>query len=1017
MPADKSLKDLSGAVVKIAESYPKIQKDVKDIRDAICGTEGILEAINAISERLDKNHKQEQLKRLAGRQRTSELNNRKLLNNTSSINKTLNKIFGQMKTMSGKGGLTSAKMMRLGAENFRRQGGDTKIKHLEGISRSVDIIERLRGLKVKDFIFAKKKLKNIGKIMHKSLTMFRMFKDQEEVDGTLSFVESSISIVKKLGKLSILSKPAQWGEKAIENIYLGKKGEGGLLKLFRKIRKHKRDIDNGNKSLGKIAKACGSMLLTTMALAGIAVVGIPAMVGALLMKGVIWLLIGTFKMLRKANKSVIKGSAVLLIMSASIITFGLGLGMMAKAVKDMKLKDVGLMVASLAGMGLAIAGIGLLAVPIAIGSATLLLMGASLGVFGLALHAWKNIDVKASMGNIKLAVEGLRDTFGLELGKGDGEKNAFQRLGGGVLDIAMGVLNFGKSFFIMGSILLAGAALGMLYHGLKNWDNFNGTKAAGNIRDAIGALKEAFGIGESKDEGLGGKLGKLLGSPLDIGISLLQGGKALAEMGTIAIATGLSDAIRLFLIPWNKFDARPAANNLKIAISALKDAFGLEDKNTTTSKLGKFVGSILDMGTSLMNAGGVLGKMGTISIATGIADIIKLKLKPWENYNATAAISNMSLVVSSLTSLFGLDEKGGSPIGSLGNLAGNFFDLGTTFLKAGGVMAKMGTISIATGMLDKIKDNLTTWNNFNASGPIANIKVAVDDLLDVFGLGKMRKEEVEVAEGTGFWGKISGSLKKVGNVISDAFNTASSLVETASDVAAGGKVMAKMSNILHATSAMFSIRGALTPWDNYNSSQALSNIGNAIGGVKTLFNEITGIRNLDSGFGLSNSQYFESSASNIRKGIVLLADSWSKSAILKSAEIPFKKSVEAVNSLDISKASTMIDMFKSFSNINKKPFDKFTNAVNKFAESSEELIDALNNFNSNNVQSDESNVSTGSSTIRQVEGVNINNPQVLASAIAEALGALPINIENTMSDIRLVVNGDTGRRVILTLED
>ena len=214
------------------------------------------------------------------------------------------------------------------------------------------------------------------------------------------------------------------------------------------------------------------------------------------------------------------------------------------------------------------------------------------------------------------------------------------------------------------------------------------------------------------------------------------------------------------------------------------------------------------------------------------------------------------------------------------------------------------------------------------------------------------------------------------------------------------------------------MKGALEPWDSYNSSPAISNISAAVGGINTLFTQISAIRNNEPrGLKQSNAKYFEVSTESIKRGINNLADSWRRAEILKTSEVPFKKTVDVINALDITKASIMIDLFKSFSNINKKPFDKFTNAVNKFAESSGDLIDALNNFNSNyNVESSSSGEST-ESTISRTEGVNINNPQALASAIADAIKALPINIENTMSDIRLVVNGDSGRRVILTLED
>lgn len=957
MPADKSLEYLSGAVVKIAESYPDVNKHVKEIRDAICGTQGILNAINAISERLDKNHKQEQIRRLAGRQRVSELSNRKLLNNTSSINKTLNKIFGQMKTMSRKGGLASGRMARLNADNFRRNDRDPKLRRLESISMSVNVIERLRGLKLRDFIFAKKKLKNINKILFGDkklkgfLNMFRKFKNQDEVDGTLNFANSSIELIKKLGKISILSKPAQWGAKAIEKIFIGKTGKGGLLKLFRTITKHKVEINIGTRTMKQIVKACGSMLLSSIALTSIAVLSIPAMLGALAMKGIVFLLVGTFKTLEKSRRPVIKGSAVMLIMSASIITFALGMGLMVKAVKGMKLKDIGMMIASLAGMGLTVAGIGLLSVPIAIGSATLLLMGASLGIFGLALKAWRGIDASACLDNIKTAVGGLREVFGLELGqnpytdkndKGKTKLHLLERAGGGILNLAMGILNFGSTFFIMGSILMAGAALGLLYKGLKNWDNFDGKKAAGNIRVAFGALKEVFGIGETK-EGLGSKLGKLLGGPLDIGISLLQGGKALAEMAILTIATGLVDMVRLFLKPWNDYNAEGAAKNIGIAFTSLKEAFGIgysKDIEAPKGNTLKGAGTnLLDLASAIFQSGKTLAQMGTIMLATAMLDIVKLNLKPWEDYNGEKAMGN--------------------------------------------------------------------------------IRFAVDNLLEVFGLGKINRDEQKATEGTTLWDKIGNGLKKIGGLASDVFGVAGSLVDTASELAKGGNVMTKLTNAMLASSTMFSIKGSLEVWDNFNASSALSNISNALVGIDNLFSDIVNIRSKEpGGLKLSNALYFETATASIKTGIYNLAASWKKSEVFKSSEVPFKKTVENINSIDISKAQIMIDMFKSFSGIKKKPFDKFTESVNKFAESSSDLIDALNNFSNNyNITGTVESGEEGEPTIKQTEGVNINNPQVLAEAIASAIKALPINIENSISDIKLVVDGNSGRRVVLTLED
>ena len=1048
MAGDKSLKDLAGAVVAIAEHQKVIKTDVKDIRDAICNPSGILDAVNAISERLDKADKKARLDKLKGRGgRVSELNSKNLLKNTDNISKniakilkntdkmagdnkkstsmgrTLERILDQVKRISGKRGEASARRLKLTGDDLKRD--NQKMKGLESISRSIEITERLKNLKLRDFMFSKRKLKNINKIITGFHNMFKQFKNQKEVDGTLALADQSIELVQKLKKIALTAGLAKVGEKTIERLYLGSKkdkGKGGLLYLFREISKasNLKAVNIGTKSIGKITKACGSMLLTSIALTAIAVVGIPAMLGALVMKGLVLLMIGTFKLLgsKGVSKSVSKGSAVLLLMSTSVITFALGMGLMVRAVKNMKLKDIGLMIASVGGMALAIAGVGLLAVPIAIGSASLLLMGASLGIFGLALIGWQKLDGKKAAGNIKDAIGGIRDALGLELGNhGEGKKKGvLSRIGGGILDLIMAALDMGSMFFMMGTLLFAGLALGILYHGLKNWEKFDGRKSAANIGVAVGALKDVFGLNNTKG-GTKTKIKAAGGKLIDLVTTVLQAGGALVEMGTIMLATMMSDVIRVTLIPWNKYDAKPAANNLKIAVNALKEVFGLGKNmgNGFFGKIGRLVGGALDMGTTLMQAGGTLVQMGTIMLAVGMSDVIKLGLRAWDDYDPSTAIGNMGKAVTSLNDLFGLNIAGqGRNI----SLVGGILEMATSLLSAGGTLVQVGTIALATGMLSKIQENLETWRGYDSAKPIENIKYAVDNLLNVFGLSQI--ERVEKVEGESV-SRAQKFFQKVGNIIKAPFEVASNLADAAVNISEGGNVMSKISNILHATSTMYSVKGALEPWDEYDSSNAFSNIKGAITHINSLFTDIADIRSKEPKglMKLSNAMYFETSTENIKKGITNLAKSWKKSEVLKSAEVPFKKTVDIVNAIDIEKASTMIEMFKSFSDIKKRPFDKFTESVNKFAESSSNLIDALNNFSDNYSTSESSGGESGSgeTSVKKVDGVNINNTDALAKAVAEAMRALPINIETSISDIRLIVNGEAGRRVVVTLDN
>lgn len=881
---EKSLKDLTSAVYKIAENSPKIQKDVKDIRDAIVGTDGLVESVKQLTKKLDDMQKKGTLSKITGK---SGRYDRRIIKSASSIEKTLNKILDAVSKNDGR---------RLHADNFIRN--NSRVSGGNDLSSFIGVVDKLKNIKLKDFILAKIKIKHLGKIMRSSLNLFKSFDEKnKEAEKTISFTNSSIELMEKLAKVNKVSWAAKRGEKTMEKLFLGNgKKRKGLLGLFREIDKHKDEISQSRKSLDDIRKSCGSFLLSSMVLVGIAALSIPAMLGALLMKGVVWLLIGTFKLLSKSRRTVSKGSRVLLLMSTSIIAFGLGLGLMVKAVKDMKLKDVGLMMASIAGVGLTVAGIGLLSVPIALGSSVMLLLSASLGILGLALNYWKTFDASKSMDNVKSAIGGLRDVFGLELGKGDEKKSFGQRLKGGLMDIAMGVLNFGSTFFIMGSLLLAGAALGILKKGLESWDNFDGKKSAKNIKTGIGALQEAFGLEDRKGQSIKSNLKGLGKDFIGLGSSILQMGSTFVKMGTLVLATAMMDIIRLTLIPWEKYDSSKAVGNMKTAVTGLEEMFGLQSSQNKTI--------------------------------------------------------------------------GGSIVGGITNL----LSLGSGLLKMGDTMVKMGTLLIATGAMEMIKENLNVWEKYNPDNSISNIRKAISGLTDVFGL---QKEVEEKTEG-GFLSKAGGFFKKAADVVTTPIRMVGNLVSAAEGLTEGGKTFAKLSSLVTGSASMLSIKSAIEPWNDFDSSKSITNIKKTINGLAV-------------GFGVNNVGY------------------------LSSITSPLKNTISSINKLDLDKASTMIDLFKSFRYIGIKPFDKFTVAVEKFSESCKELIVSLNDFN----KSSQSNSNVESTSIESTNSNNtsITNTQELAEAIASAIKNLNVNVRTDISDVRLVVNNESGRRVVLTLDN
>lgn len=1154
--ADKSLQALTSAVYQIAENSPKIQKDVKDIRDAICGPEGILKTLMTISESIaPKKDDKDKLVKLDNKSdKISISNSKQLVKKTSSIESILGKILARVeKIQGGNGG------GRLGKSSVKIDDKDDpnkKKKSLEGLSKAINIIERLRDVKLKDLLFAKLKLSRIKSIMGKFKNIFTSFKDKKELDGTISVANSSIEITEKLSKIGS-GQRAKLGVKTIEKIILGKKGKGGILGIYKKLEEEKKAVKNGPKTIKEISKSCGSMLLTTVSLTAIGLLSIPAMAGALLMKGVIWLLVGTYKYLANPKRyyHIIKGSKALLKISVSVIAFALGLTIMSKYAKDVNFKSIGMLMATalgmslttwligklgrpvrkgsislvfvgaglllfslgvgalasatkgltlkdvlmmtalVGGMGVGVALLGLLSVPIALGSAVLLLLGTSLLFFALPMLIWKRLDVRSSMGNIQLAVEGLRETFGLELGKnGDEGKSIGQRLGEGLMGFTMALLEGGKAFFIMGTIMLAGVAMGMLYltlkpwenytgakkaignlkvaiDGLKEvfgfedtkadsfgdglakiggglldmavtlfqsgkaliymgtialataisdlirvtlipWENYNGKKAFGNLKIAIDGLRDLFGITDPKVDGVGGAIAAIGGGLLDMAVTLFQSGKALIYMGTIALATAVSDLIRVTLIPWEKYNAKPAMKNMRIAIEGLKDIFGIKDVGGIGGKLEALGGGILDMGIALLQSGKVLVQMGVITIVTGMTDVIRLCLSKWDNYDPTKALQRVGQTVTSLKTLFGLEDNDSSLVGKLGDLAGGLLDMGTTLLNSGSTLMKIGTITLCVGMMDKIKEDLKGWENYTgADTAIANIDNAVSKLLNVFGLNQVKKEEESWWDST--W--IGKGVNAIGSVVKGTFDFIGGAFDALGSSAQSAATNIKMAGLATALKMADSLKQSLTPWTSFNPDTAISNLTKSITGI---FGVSDYIKVMDSDpkyiFKGGFINYFKNSTYKIKEGINNLRFGLLDSLNLRTSVNSFERVVKSVNNIDLEKATIVSDIFKSFSKLGTNTFDKFTESVSKFSKSCADLIEALNNFGPLNVSE---TTDENGETVTQVTTSSNTNAQELAEAITMALRSMPINVRANMSDVRLVVNNETGRRVVLTLDN
>ena len=917
--AEANLKDLTSAVYKIAENSPKIQKDVKDIRDAVIGTGGILEAVNVIAEKLDLSKKKGRIEKLVNKPALRQ--DKTLIKNTNSMTDILNKILIQVSKINARPRLkneniSTGRKSRLNVDNFKREPDrKDKGKGLESFYKSIDIIDKLKGIKLKDFIFAKTKMKHISNMMIKFKDMFKSFKNEKEMEATVKFANSSIEIVKKLSKVAIFAIPAKLGLNVIEKLFLGSKRKpGGLLAVFREVDNNKNIIKSGDKSMKEILAATGAMFLTSILLSGLAVTGVPAMLGALAMKGIVWIMKGTFEILNKAKKNALQGSLVLLIMSSSLITFALGLGLMVNAVKGMKWKDFGMMMASIAAISAVFAVIGIPAVTalIGLGSIAVLAMGASLLLFSIGLaktiNALKGTDWD-EFNEMSKSIWKL----GLEISKV------------GALSIPIGL---GSSALILmgGSLFLFGGAI-------KSWMKLSNIQPAlDNIKNAVKSVKDVV-----KDR-------------FD-----MKSVRQLRKVGRTlkVLYKGIKD--------WDKFDGLKAAKNIGITIEKLNDVFKkqIDKKNVNTYS----------------SVGRVLRRLYK-------------GLKFWENINSQKATTNAAYAVTILKKTFS------------GNVDKN-------------QVKTMDTLVKVTNMSSGIIDSLKAWDSYKPGDALSKIETTVNELLNIFGMSELKKTQLEdnvkdaVAKKKGF----------LANITEGVVNVVKTTVDNMNNNATNRGVKKTMASLEEVMNSLFSVKTFLTPWLNFDSTAGITNIQYSIKGILSQIMYTAEVEKLYGG-SVQNpvlGKYFMRTSTHLMSGMNNLSKGLSGLSNFSNLEIPFKNTIKSINKLDVSKASVMLNLFKSFSRIGIKPFDRFTKAVYKFSDSCNDLIEALDSFEpiSNNTvttnENGETTISSGS--------VSITNSQDLAKAIAEAIKSLPINVQTDISDVRLVVNNETGRRIILSLDN
>ena len=269
--------------------------------------------------------------------------------------------------------------------------------------------------------FASDGVKRLDEVITKLISLSKKLSKNKKEFGDGSKAAAKITILTGnlliasifLAITAVFAYPALLGAKLLSKIVTK------TISVAKKLSKNNKAIKNAIGSAIILAAFTGVIMITTVFLTAIAVTGVPALLGALIMVGIVKICSLTFKMLNEAKKNVLVGSLVMLVMSASLILFGIALKKITDATKGVSWKQFG-MIAAFIGLfaaSIGVMGIGPIAAAIALGSAVMTVMSISLILFGNALGkiakateklTSKHIStVASSMWKLGLSVAGM----------------------------------------------------------------------------------------------------------------------------------------------------------------------------------------------------------------------------------------------------------------------------------------------------------------------------------------------------------------------------------------------------------------------------------------------------------------------------------------------------------------------------------------------------------------------------------------------------------------------------------
>ena len=916
---------------------------------------------------------------------------------TNGLEKRLDRILDSLsliaKNQGGNVKWGSTKKTKDSIEQFKASLSDKKKMKDSRIGKLVSMLTELKAISFKDLLLFKPKMKLLEKL-NPQINSFAKSLNEQNIAKVSGFLDKSPKMIENLKLTLKLAKRIK--EKDLERLYnvLGIRAKSkkpkrksllGLINVFAEL--DKQNLDNARKNAHTIFGIIKDICLGI----GVLVLFSPVIIVAgLLSKPLEWAIFGSgkkgdggimgiFKKLAKRKKDIKEANKSILWMSLGFVTLGVGLGALFSLTKHIKLLSILRVAATTLILGGVTVHLGKVKDNIKQGSEAMLWM--SLGIAGLGLGLGVLFSLTKNVEWEQMAMIGVSMVF----------------LGGAT--VALGVLN--KSGLIVeGAIAMAVMGASLIPFGISM------RLIMGSVR---GLKWEQFGVFATATLTLGGMV---------IGLGAMMA----SVVGAIAWGLGLT-AI-----------ASRGAGLIPVGIGLRQISKGAKEIDINSIKKLSEVTNLLF--NTLGDAVGKKKRKNAVKNAKSLLKIAKPinKLgKALKNFNDVApdSIEKAMKSIEKISEFF-FGENGISKYS-------------TNFFKRIKSKAEANTISKISGCMHNLAYGLKTFNDV-APDSIEKAMSAIEKIAFYFFSPDSKLNKMNTG-----WAKRRKAKKTADaiGVIADSMYKVSQALKDFQEV--GGKVIDRMIESIDKIVKCFfkDMGGVKSTWVAWMLGNSMEYVADAIKyfdeetknvDTKKMKDNIEAIGVVSSEvFGKWKSEYADS-AKEIYSSMKLLTKSFDDVGRnyrknLNTTRKLFKQMsnpsfvaagntlrstatfVRAVNTVDMEKASSLTDMFKSFASLGKTSniFSSFDKRVKQFTDACIKLVNAING-NTDAINNSEEEVvvkdaSGEEKTVKRKDAelmpkqMMILNVDDLAMAIADQLNSLNVDCD---ANINLQINNESG---------